>query len=1226
MNTTSNETPTTSYQIETTPWYFGAYLNMGRHNLFLLINHLSHTFSHLGFKPLKDDEDLGNDKKFSENILVQIFDPENRKYQSDRFKVYKYLVKRHYLPFIKLFHREKGYNLDANPVVDYKGLHQFIISVLLHFNHLRNTFSHYLSLDEHYNQLTTREVKVDDTLKKGLQKLFSEAQNYALERYSLTQEEKDYRHIEKYYPFEVGSNTLTNNGLLFFTCLFLEPSFAYKFLARVKGFKNTSIPAFKATLQVFTAYAPTLADNKLDSEYSQTSLLMDMLNELQRCPQELYKHLSDDDKKKFEPTIDADAEINMLIHNINDEQLSNDNVNKILSSLISLRRHSDRFPHFALRFLEEFNLLPSISFQIAVGKLHTKAYPKIIAGEEVDRRIVNNIHLFGKLTDFEGKESEILEGIKQQIDEKETEEIYFDQYAPHYNIQGNNIAFIITKDKTINYGNKQPTGFISLHDLPKLLLLALCRANNQDNNKGDKEIISFKNLNDNVILNKDKLTKIKETIELTPQEFSKRQNKEKLLQSRDGKTAYLTKDIENSILNRYKLGKELLTIDKNALKERISNKTDLEYTLQIQYKAFLKQRKDNLQNYFKNIPVSQLPTRLVNELLNIREVRQENWINQKIKDIKADCEKQIRWIKQVKDKEHIKIGELATYLARDIVDMIIDKDVKQKITSVYYNKLQNLISYFSISKGEIIKLGKELAIFDKDKGHVFLQSKHINEKTSVQDFYLLYLEEKQKWIEKTLSVDDNKKKYHLPKNQKIPYSYQKLDNSQPKSIDSWLENKKKMPINLPNNLLDKALEAELNAKRTNNVNFAEKDKYTMRLAKLMENDSQPFYQFKRIYKAANNKVENDRDKTIVIDTTKYTGKKLKKETGKYGDDNEKLIRFTQTKDRIIKLMCQYILEKQAAGSVAFKLADIMPFAEKSILNKPYEFTQQLIVNKNNKDYKVLAKDTEQQKAEVKAYEQLTNDKDRKDYKGQQGYEWTIKDYGRFKRFVADKRIPDLLHYFEEKTITFSMINYQLQEYDKYRELIFKKTFELEEKIFWIDPEGIKQEERKARENKNFNSVQFNIYQKWMKNLYRCRCNRLKAKHPDLLAIPNITHICPEYIKKKQAEIDIATQQRRKRTHFQYFTNSHIAKIICFCPEYIKMKKNQVKIDVIAHIRNKFSHSQFPADLSIPKITKAQQEAFEEQKLIKDGIKQLDLSIAEKIYHHYVALIEQVIPE
>lgn len=1164
MNTTTNETPTTSYQIETTPWYFGAYLNMGRHNLFLLINHLSHTFSHLGFKPLKDDEDLGNEKKFAENILAQIFDPENRKYQSDRFKVYKYLVKRHYLPLIKLFHRKKGYNLDANPVVDYKGLHQFIISVLLHFNHLRNTFSHYLSLDEHYNQLTTREVKVDDTLKKGLQKLFSEAQNYALERYSLTQEEKDYRHIEKYYPFEVGSNTLTNNGLLFFTCLFLERSFAYKFLARVKGFKNTSIPAFKATLQVFTAYAPTLADNKLDSEYSQTSLLMDMLNELQRCPQELYKHLSDDDKKKFEPTIDADAELKILIHNINDEQLSNDNMNKILSSLISLRRHSDRFPYFALRFLDEFNLLPSISFQIAVGKLHTKAYPKIIAGEEVDRRIVNNIHLFGKLTDFEGKEVEILEGIKQQIDEKETEEIYFDQYAPHYNIQGNNIAFIITKDKTINYGNKQPTGFISLHDLPKLLLLALCRANNQDNNKGDKEIISFKNLNDNVILNKDKLTKIKETIELTPPEFSKRLNKEKLLTPKGKRTAYLTKNKENSILNRYKLGKELLTIDKNALKERISNKTDLEYTLQIQYKAFLKQRKDNLQNYFKNIPVSQLPTRLVNELLNIREVRQENWINQKIKDIKADCEKRIKQLDKQralpKEEQRIKLGELATYLARDIVDMIIDKDVKQKITSVYYNKLQNLISYFSISKGEIIKLGKELAIFDKTKGHVFLQSKHINEKTSVQDFYLLYLEEKQKWIEKTLSVDDNKKKYHLPKNQKIPYSYQKLDNSQPKSIDSWLENKKKMPINLPNNLLDKALEAELNAKRKTNISFTEKDKYTMRLAKLMENDSQPFYQFKRIYKAANKKVEkieNDRDKTIVIDTTKYTGKKLKKETGKYGDDNEKLIRFTQTKDRIIKLMCQYILEKQAAGSVAFKLADIMPFAEKSILNKPYEFTQQLIVNKNNKDYKVLAKDTEQQKAEVKAYEQLTNDKDRKDYKGQQGYEWTIKDYGRFKRFVADKRIPDLLHYFEEKTITFSMINYQLQEYDKYRERIFKKTFELEEKIFWIDPEGIKQEERKARENKNFNSIQFNIYQKWIEN-------------------------------------------------HNLLTNDNLIQLL--------------------NIRNRFSHSQFPPDLPIPKITKAQQEAFEEQKLIKDGIKQLDLSIAEKIYNHYVALIKQVIPE
>ncbi len=92
------------------------------------------------------------------------------------------------------------------------------------------------------------------------------------------------------------------------------------------------------------------------------------------------------------------------------------------------------------------------------------------------------------------------------------------------------------------------------------------------------------------------------------------------------------------------------------------------------------------------------------------------------------------------------MGEYATYIARDILNMIIDKNVKQKITQPYYNKIQNKTAYFSINKEELIAIFKELNIFDFNRGHVFLKEFHITNSNGIKDFYKNYLEQKINWI------------------------------------------------------------------------------------------------------------------------------------------------------------------------------------------------------------------------------------------------------------------------------------------------------------------------------------------------------------------------------------------------------------------------------------------------------------------------------------------------
>lgn len=1176
-----------------TPEYFGAYLNMARHNVFLIINHLTETFKHLGFDTITDDADITKEN----HILNTLFDTSIKKYEDERNKVFNYIIRRHYLPFFRIFVQEnledddKIHKEATDIIIDYDGLHLFIKKAFNELNNYRNAYTHFLAIDDN-GSVEKRKISFDKELRFNLELLFKYAPRFSYIRNSQTQNIEDYNHILKKYQIlkEKPKNDFTEQGLFFFINLFLERSDATKFLKRFKGFKNETTPPFRATIQAFTTYALKIPDVRLGNENPKQSLLMEILSELNKCPKELFNHLTNEDKKVFDPKIEGTEKQNVILNSTNYEDINDDDLNEVIKELTALKRNDDRFPYFALRFLDEMNVLEDIRFQITLGKLVTKKYDKTIIGNTQDRRIIKTINAYGKLSDFDNKEEEILALLKNDLKD---EDIKFEQFAPHYNMNNNKIAFYIfnqTEDK-IKYPNvfknkednvtsqNNPTGFISIHDLPKLLLLRNIDPNKKSSEGLIKKFVSETNV---TMLNRNAIEEIKSKTNYDPESFTKKVFDKKKLQERDGKIHFVTIAEENRLLSKYKLTKdELHLYKKEDFKKKTKNEKDIETFSQIKYRFYIKQRREELQKYLPNrILVNQLPEKLQSYLMDIAEINEDKKIHLTIRQLKEDTKKLLKASrKEPKENEKPKLGEYATYITRDILNMIIDEDFKAKITQPYFNKIQNKIAFFSINKEDIISISDELKLFDYNKGHVFLTQKLINDSNGVIDFYQNYLDAKIKWITNNL-LKPGKTGGYVLENKRLPYSLKKLNEKFCHfDFDSWLINKSKLPVNLPTSLFDDTLNTILKRElKKRGISFLDNDKFAVLLRKYLEKDTQPFYNYDRKYNI-------NKEEIIIKQAIGLTSKTIKTKYDNFVEASEKRIRFTQTKDRILKLLCDTLLkEDQSIGlNEKIELKNIYPNSKKSILEHQASFKHKIIKKENELYCTIIAEDSTKQKQQIATWETLseakkeswlvlnTNEKqdaflknlskeEQQIYLGQKGYQWTFKDFGRFKRFIKDKRIPALTEYFEVKEIPFDLLEYQIKEYDRIREKIFELVFQLEKTIVEKDFENIKDFELndfRPKKKEIFNEVQFEVYLKWLEN------------------------------------------------------NIHIGNFD---------KK------VLSWSRNKLSHSEFPLIASIPKITQQEIDDFEYYKHKREYRNVANISIAQKIYNAFEQEVNQILAQ
>ncbi|MCO7355808.1 type VI-B CRISPR-associated RNA-guided ribonuclease Cas13b [Riemerella anatipestifer] len=237
------------------------------------------------------------------------------------------------------------------------------------------------------------------------------------------------------YRFE-KDGFFTESGLLFFTNLFLDKRDAYWMLKKVSGFKASHKQSEKMTTEVFCRSRILLPKLRLESRYDHNQMLLDMLSELSRCPKLLYEKLSEEDKKCFQ--VEADG----FLDEIEEEQ------NPFKDTLI---RHQDRFPYFALRYLDLNELFTSIRFQVDLGTYHYCIYDKKIGDEQEKRHLTRTLLSFGRLQDFtEINRPQEWKALTKDLDYNETsKQPFISKTTPHYHITDNKIGFRLGTSKEL---------------------------------------------------------------------------------------------------------------------------------------------------------------------------------------------------------------------------------------------------------------------------------------------------------------------------------------------------------------------------------------------------------------------------------------------------------------------------------------------------------------------------------------------------------------------------------------------------------------------------------------------------------------------------------------------------------------------------------------------------------------------------------------------------------
>lgn len=484
--------------------HFTAYLNMARQNCCIILGHLSQS---LGFKASSvRDTRLTSSPILGQNGLLS-----PRKEVSDLIRGRLLSAFPMLDPMIrhrKAVDKEKD---DYDKIIitseDVSVMLKDILEVLTYY---RDMASHIIFNDDRTGspEFASKEKMVAECLNYMMTVSF----RVVKDRFSLTTSDLDFYNRNRYmmvnrkpqlnvgfaHSVRTEDHRLTLMGLVLLCCQFIEKQYASMFFdaldkhskgARFYGTADT-IPMVNvgtkydrkmkpmytgedaqkqkqkqrmALREAYSIYRVRIPKERLESTRSDMALALDMLNELGKCPEELFDRLSPDDRESFK----------------NEEG-------------VLMRRSGDRFPQLALRWLDENKKFDRIRFQVTFGKYRWLFCPdkKCADGIVRPRWLQKVLNGFGRIQEVESKRTglesgwdgaELVRKFEDVVADTEQTEPYITDFRTQYLFNRDKIGISLNEympsigdvHSRREWGKHSgvPDFYLSVYDIPAMLFL-----------------------------------------------------------------------------------------------------------------------------------------------------------------------------------------------------------------------------------------------------------------------------------------------------------------------------------------------------------------------------------------------------------------------------------------------------------------------------------------------------------------------------------------------------------------------------------------------------------------------------------------------------------------------------------------------------------------------------------------------------------------------------------